>query len=53
MVLHAKELPCDYSHYLIRMSRFADEGMSETLDSKQIQGNAFQLLEEAEEFNSS
>lgn len=50
MVLFAKDMPADYPQCFIRMGRFIDETMNDTLDSKQVRGNAFQLLTEAESF---
>ncbi len=50
MVLFAKKMPADYSQCFIRMGRFVDETMDEAIDSKQIRGNAFQLLAEAQDF---
>ena len=50
MVLFAKNMSADYPQCFIRMGRFIDETMDTTLDSKQIGGNAFQLLDEAESF---
>lgn len=50
MVLFAKKIPADYSQCFLRMGRFIDETMDEVLDSKQIRGNAFQLLAEAQDF---
>ncbi len=50
MVLFAKDMPADYPQCFIRMGRFIDETMNETLDSKQVRGNVFQLLDEAETF---
>lgn len=50
MVLFAKKTPADYSQCFIRMGRFVDETMDDVIDSKQIRGNAFQLLAEAQEF---
>ena len=50
MVLFAKKMPADYSQCFIRMGRFIDETMDEVFDSKQLRGNAFQLLNEAVEF---
>lgn len=50
MVLYAKKMPADYSQCFLRMGRFIDETMDEVLDSKQLRGNAFQLLDESLEF---
>lgn len=50
MVLFAKKMPADYSQCFMRMGRFVDETMDEVIDSKQIRGNAFQLLVEAQDF---
>lgn len=50
MVLFAKKMPSDYSQCFIRMGRFIDDTMDEVVDSKQIRGNAFQLLNEATDF---
>lgn len=50
VVLFAKKMPADYSQCFIRMGRFVDETMDEALDSKQIRGNAFQILAEAQDF---
>ncbi len=50
MVLFAKKMPSDYSQCFIRMGRFIDDTMDEVIDSKQIRGNAFQLLDEAVDF---
>jgi len=50
MVLYAKKMPAEYSQCFIRMGRFIDDTMDEVLDSKQLRGNAFQLLSEAIEF---
>jgi ATP-dependent DNA helicase RecG len=50
MVLFAKKMPADYSQCFMRMGRFIDETMDEAIDSKQIRGNAFQLLAEAQDF---
>ena len=50
MVLFAKKMPADYSQCFIRMGRFVDETMDVVLDSKQIRGNAFQILNEAQAF---
>ncbi len=50
MALFAKKMPSDYIQCFIRMGRFIDETMNHTLDSKQIRGNVFQLLDEAENF---
>lgn len=50
MVLFAKKMPADYSQCFMRMGRFVDETMDEAIDSKQIRGNAFQLLSEAQDF---
>ncbi|OGT35676.1 MAG: hypothetical protein A3F11_07155 [Gammaproteobacteria bacterium RIFCSPHIGHO2_12_FULL_37_14] len=50
MVLFAKKMPADYSQCFIRMGRFVDDTMDVTLDSKQMRGNAFQILSAAEDF---
>jgi ATP-dependent DNA helicase RecG len=50
MALFAKKMPSDYSQCFMRMGRFIDETMDEAIDSKQIKGNAFQLLTEALSF---
>lgn len=50
MVLFAKNMPAHYPQCFLRMGRFLDESMNETLDSQQLRGNAFQLLSEAENF---
>lgn len=50
MVLFAKKMPAEYSQCFMRMGRFVDDTMDEVLDSKQIRGNAFQLLNEAQDF---
>jgi len=50
MALFAKDMPADYPQCFMRMGRFVDETMNDTLDSRQIRGNAFQLLNEAEIF---
>lgn len=50
MVLFAKKIPSDYSQCFMRMGRFIDDTMDDVIDSKQLRGNAFQLLNEALEF---
>lgn len=50
MVLFAKKMPADYSQCFLRMGRFIDDTMDEVIDSRQIRGNAFQLLNEALDF---
>lgn len=50
IALFAKKMPADYPQCFIRMGRFIDETMNHTLDGKQIRGNLFQLLNEAETF---
>jgi len=50
MALFAKNMSIDYPQCFIRMGRFIDETMDNALDSRQISGNAFQLLSEAEIF---
>lgn len=50
MILFLKDMPADYPQCFIRMGRFIDETMNDTLDSRQIRGNAFHLLNEAETF---
>jgi len=50
MVLFAKKMPADYSQCFIRMGRFVDETMDDVIDSKQMRGNAFQILNEAQNF---
>ncbi len=50
MILFAKKESSDYIQCFLRMGRFVDETMNHTLDSKQVNGNIFQLLEEAEIF---
>jgi ATP-dependent DNA helicase RecG len=50
MVLFAKKMPSDYSQCFIRMGRFIDDTMDQVIDSKQIRGNAFQLINEALDF---
>lgn len=50
IVLFAKKMPADYSQCFMRLGRFVDETMDEAIDSKQIRGNAFQLLAEAQDF---
>lgn len=50
MVLYATKMPAEYSQCFIRMGRFVDDSMDEVLDSKQLRGNIFQLLNEALEF---
>jgi ATP-dependent DNA helicase RecG len=50
ITLFAKKMPSSYPQCFIRMGRFIDETMNNTLDSRQIRGNAFQLLDEAETF---
>ena len=50
MVLFAKKMPAHFSQCFMRMGRFVDETMDEVIDSKQIRGNAFQLLTEAQDF---
>ena len=49
-ILYAKKIPADYSQCFIRMGRFIDDTMDDVLDSRQIRGNAFQILTEATEF---
>jgi ATP-dependent DNA helicase RecG len=50
IVLFAKKMPADYSQCFIRMGMFVDDTMDNVIDSRQIRGNAFQLLEEAQNF---
>lgn len=50
MVLFAKKMPVDYSQCFLRMGRFVDDTMDVVIDSRQIRGNAFQLLNEALDF---
>jgi ATP-dependent DNA helicase RecG len=50
MVLFAKKMPAVFSQCFIRMGRFVDETLDEVLDSRQVRGNAFQILNEAVEF---
>lgn len=50
IVVFAKKLPSNYSQCFIRMGRFTDDTMDVALDSKQIRGNAFQILTEAQDF---
>lgn len=50
MVVFAKKMPSDYSQCFIRLGRFTDDTMDVALDSKQIRGNAFQILSEAQDF---
>jgi len=50
MVLFAKKMPADYSQCFIRMGRFVDETMDDVIESKQMRGNAFQILNEAQNF---
>ena len=50
MVLFAKQMPSHYSQCFIRMGRFIDNTMDEVIDSKQLRGNAFQVLQEAQDF---
>ncbi|MDO5216262.1 ATP-binding protein [Legionella pneumophila] len=50
MVLYAKKMPADFSQCFIRMGRFVDETMDDVIDSKQLRGNAFQILNEAVDF---
>lgn len=50
IALFAKKIPADYTQCFLRMGRFTDDTMDEVLDSKQMRGNAFQLLNEAMNF---
>ncbi len=50
IVLFAQSMPADYPQCFLRMGRFTDERMNQIMDSRQIRGNAFQLLQEAENF---
>lgn len=50
IVLFAKDMPADYSQCFLRMGRFINETMDDVLDQRQIRGNAFHLLNEAETF---
>ena len=50
VILYSKKIPADYSQCFIRMGRFIDDTMDDVLDSRQIRGNAFQILTEATEF---
>lgn len=50
MVLFAKKMPSNYSQCFIRMGRFIDDTMDVALDSRQLRGNAFQVLSEAQDF---
>lgn len=50
IVLFAKNMPADFSQCFIRMGRFVDETMDDVIDSKQLRGNAFQILNEAVDF---
>ncbi len=50
MVLFAKKMPADYPQCFIRLGCFIDETMNDILDSKQVRGNAFEILDEAESF---
>lgn len=50
MVLFSKKMPAEYSQCFLRMGRFVDDTMDEVIDSKQIRGNAFELLNEATDF---
>ncbi|EHL30695.1 hypothetical protein LDG_7250 [Legionella drancourtii LLAP12] len=43
-------MPADFSQCFIRMGRFVDETMDDVIDSKQLRGNAFQILNEAVDF---
>lgn len=51
VVLFAKDMTPLYSHCLLKMARFAgNDKLANFLDNKQIEGNAFKLLEVAETF---
>ncbi len=50
MVLFAKKIPTEFYRCFIRMGRFIDDTMDEVMDSRQVRGNAFQLLQEAQDF---
>lgn len=50
IITFAKPMPSDYTQCFIRMGRFIDESMDHILDTRQIRGNALELLEEAENF---
>jgi len=51
VVLFAKEITPNYMHCLLKMARFAGINKSANfIDNKQIEANAFQLLEHAESF---
>lgn len=50
IIAFAKPMRSDYTQCFIRMGRFTDESMNHILDTRQIRGNALELLEEAENF---
>lgn len=50
VVLFAKEIPGNYLQCVIRMARFKGTEKRNFIDSKHVFGNAFQLLQEAENF---
>lgn len=50
VVLFAKEIPGNYLQCVVRMARFRGTEKANFIDSRNVFGNAFQLLKEAETF---
>ena len=49
-VLYAKSGNVDYPQCLLRMARFAGKTKEVFIDNRQVEGNAFRMLEEAMQF---